>query len=103
MMAASLRRAGGHAHVAFELGFGDERGDGVDDDDIERAGAREGFANGKRFLAAVGLGNEEVIEIHAELFGVLGIKRVLGINEGAQAAGLLGVGDDVQHHGGFAG
>ena len=93
----------GHAHVAFELGFGDERGNGVDDDDVQRAGAREGFANGKGFLAAVGLGHEEVIEVHAEFFGVLGIERVLGINEGAQAASFLSVGDDVQHHGRFAG
>ena len=93
----------GHAHLAFEFGFRHERGDGINHDDVERVRAGERFANGQRFFAAVGLRDEQVVEVHAEFFGVSRIERVFGVNERRQAAGLLRVGDDVQHQRGFAG
>ena len=67
---AGLHAHGGHAHFAFEFGFGHERGDGIDDDHVQRIGAGQRFANGQRFFAAVRLGDEQIVEVHAELFGV---------------------------------
>ena len=100
---AGLHTHCGHAHFAFEFGFGHERGDRIDDDDVEGIGAGECFANGQGFFAAVRLGDEQVIQIHAELFGISRIEGVLGIDERRETAGFLGVGDDVEHQRGFAG
>jgi len=93
----------GVAHLAVQLGLGDERGDGVDHQDVDGAGADEGLDDFERLLAVVGLGDEEVVDIHSEFFGVGGIERVLGIDEGSQTAGLLRLGDDLQRDGGLAG
>ena len=93
----------GHAHFAFEFRLRHERGDGVNHDHVERVRARERFANGQRLFAGIRLRHEQVIQIHAEFFGVAGIQRVFGVNERREAAGLLRVGDDVQHQRGFAG
>ena len=57
----------------------------------------------QRFLAAVRLRDEQVVEVHAELLGVSRVERVLGVDERRQAARLLRVGDDVEHQRGFAG
>src|SRR5215470_13638998 len=67
------------AHVAFEFGLGDERGDRVNDDDIAPPGADERFRDFEGLFAVVGLRDEEIVDIHAELAGVNGIKRVLGV------------------------
>ena len=37
-------------------------------------------------------------DVDAELLGVLGIECMLGIDEGADVAGLLGVGDGMERH-----
>ena len=66
-------------------------------------GAGQGFTDAQGLLAAVGLGDQQVIEVDAEFFGVGRVQGVFGVNERGQAAALLGVGDDVQHEGGFAG
>ena len=93
----------GHAHFAFEFRLRHERGDGINDDDIERVRAGERFANGQRLFAGIRLRDEQVIQIHAEFFGVAGIKRVFRVNERREAAGFLRIGDDVEHQRGFAG
>ena len=38
----------------------------------------------------VGLGDEEVVDVDAELFGVAGVEGVLGVDEGGQAAERAG-------------
>ena len=86
----------------LEFGLGHQRGHGINDDDVERVRARE-RSQSQRFLAAVGLRDQQVVEIHAELLRIAGIQRVFGVNEGRQAAGLLRIGDDVEHERGFAG
>ena len=87
----------------FQFRLGHQRGDGVNDNDIQRVGAGEGFADGQGFLAAVGLGNQQIVQVDAQFLGVGRVQRVLGVNERGQPAGLLGVGDDMEHEGGFAG
>jgi len=41
------------AHFAFDFGFRGEGGDGVDDDDIDGAGAHEGFGDIERLFAVI--------------------------------------------------
>ena len=50
----------------------------------------------ERLLAGVGLRDQEIVEVDAELAGIGRIERMLGIDEGADAALLLGLGDGVQ-------
>ena len=41
---------------------------------------------------------EQVVDVHADRLGVARIERVLGVDEGDQAPGLLRLGDDVKAH-----
>ena len=84
------------AHLALDLGLGHEGRDRVDDDHVDRAGADEHLGDLEGLLAVVGLGDEQVVGVDAELLGVLGVERVLGVDEGREAAGLLGLGDDLE-------
>ena len=93
----------GHAHFAFQFRLRHQRGDGVNDDDVERVRARERFANRQRFLAGVRLRHQQIVQVHAEFLGVAGVQRVFRVNERREAAGLLRVGDDVEHQRRFAG
>src|SRR5919202_4423093 len=53
-------------------------------------------------LAVVGLGEVEVLQVDADGLGVGRVEGVLGVYEGGEAAGPLGLGDDVQGEGGLA-
>src|ERR1035438_6799208 len=90
------------AHLALELGFRDERGDGVDDDDVDRGRAHEGLGDLERLLAGVGLRDHEVVDVDAELPGVIGVEGVLGVDERREPAVLLRLRNDVQGQGGLA-
>ena len=48
------------------------------------------------------LGDQQLVDIDAELPGVAGVERVLGVDESAGTARLLGLGDDMQRQGGLA-
>ena len=54
-------------------------------------------------LAGTRLGDQEVVEIHAQLAGIYGIKRVLDVDESREAATLLGLGDGGKGESGFSG
>ncbi len=84
------------AHLAFDLGLRNEGRHRVDDDDVDRARADQHLGDLEGLLAVVGLGDQEVIGVDPELLGVLGVERVLGVDEGREASGLLGLGDDLQ-------
>ena len=43
----------------------------------------------ERLLAGVGLRDQQLADVDAELAGVDGVERVLGVDEGGGAAGLL--------------
>ena len=47
-------------------------------------------------------GDEQVVDVHAYLPGIAGVERVLGVDERAHAARLLGFGDDVEDEGRLA-
>ena len=92
----------GIAHLAFELGARHERGDAVDHHEIDRERADQRVGDLERLLAGVGLGDQHFVGVDAELLGVGGVEGVLGVDEGAGAAGLLGLGDAVQSERGLA-
>jgi hypothetical protein len=71
-------------------------GDGVDDDDVDGGAADEDLGDLEGLLAGVGLGDEEVVGLYAEVPGVADVEGVLGVDEGGDAAPLLGLGDDVE-------
>ena len=84
------------SHLPLELGPGDQRGDAVDDDDVESVGAHEHVGDLQGLLAGVRLRDEERVEVDAEPAGVGRVEGVLRVDEGRDAASLLGVGDDLQ-------
>ena len=90
------------AHCAFELGAGYQRRHAVDDEHVDGPRAHQGIGDLERLLARIGLGDEEVLHVDAELLGVARIERVLGIDEGAHPARLLRFGDDLEGQGGLA-
>ena len=74
------------AHLAFELGARHQGRHLVDDQDVDRAGADQRIGDLQRLLPGVRLGDQQLVDIDAELAGVAGVERVLGIDEGAGAA-----------------
>ena len=90
------------AHFAFDFGAGHERGDRVDDDDVDGAAADEDFDDFERLLAVVGLRDQQVVDIDAELARVICVERVFRVDERRHAAQLLRFGDDLQRERGFA-
>ena len=91
------------AHLALDLRPRHQRGDRVDDQDVQRAGPDQHVGDLQRLLTGVGLGHQQRIGVHAQLAGVVGVQGVLGVDERRDAAGRLGVGHRVQRDGGFTG
>ncbi len=90
------------AHLALDLGLGRERRDGVDDHAVDGGRAHQHVGDLERLLAVVRLREQELGGIHAEPLGVLGVERVLRVDEGGGAAQLLDVGDDLERERGLA-
>ena len=84
------------AHLAFDFGARRQRRDRVDDENVDRAGAHQRIGDFERLLAGIRLRDQKVFEIDAELAGIDRIERMFGIDEGADAALLLGFGDRLQ-------
>ena len=90
------------AHLALDLGARHEGRHGVDDDDVDGAGADQHVGDLERLLAGVGLRHEQGVGVDAELLRVVRVERVLGVDERRDAAGLLRVGDRVEGDGRLA-
>ncbi|MNM60419.1 hypothetical protein D3C81_716980 [compost metagenome] len=88
-------------HLAFDFGLGHQGGHGVDDDHVNRVGAHQHVGDFQRLLAGVRLRDQQVVDIDAQLASVLGIESMLGVDEGASSAVLLGFGNDRQGQRGF--
>ena len=63
---------------------------------FDRPGTHERIGDFERLLAGIGLGNHKIVDIDAELAGIAGVKRMFGIDEGADAAALLRFGDGLE-------
>src|SRR4051794_21078436 len=83
-------------HLALDLGPRYERGDRVDDDDVERTGTDEHVGDLERLLTGVGLADQQRVGVDADGPGVVGVEGVLGVDERRDAAGGLGAGHRVQ-------
>src|SRR5713101_2796021 len=100
---ARLQAREGVAHVAVQLRAWHERGHRVDHDDVHGVGAHEGLRDLERLLTRIGLGDEQLVGVDPEILGVLGIERVLGVDEGGGATQVLRLRDDVERQRGLAG
>ena len=74
----------GVAHLALELGLGDQGGHRVDDHHVDGAGADQRLDDLEGLLAGVRLGDEQIVGADAELAGVADVEGVLGVDEGAR-------------------
>ena len=83
------------AHLALELDPRRQRRDRVDGDEIDRSGAGQHVDDLERLLAVVGLGDQQLVGVDADPPRVDRIDRVLGVDERADAAPGLSLGDDV--------
>ena len=90
------------AHLAVDFGARHQRGHGVHHHDIHCARAHQRLADFQRVLAGGGLADVKLVNVHAQLFSVVGIQRVLGVDKGRDAAAFLGLGHDMQGDRGFA-
>ncbi len=84
------------AHFALDLRARHERGDRVDDYDIDRARAHQRLGDFQPLLAGVRLGHQQAVDVDAQRLGVNRVERVLGVDERGLAAHLLRLRDDVQ-------
>src|SRR5581483_8199683 len=84
------------AHVALDLGARHEGRHRVDHEHVERARAHERVGDLERLLAVVGLRDQKVLGLDAELPRVAHVERVLGVDEGRDAATLLRLGDELE-------
>ena len=90
------------AHLAFQFLARHQGRDRIDHQHIDRAGAHQRVGDLERLIAGVGLRDEELVDIDAELFRIGGVERVFRIDEGAGAAVLLRLGNDVEGERGLA-
>ena len=96
---ASLKTDRSVADFSLDLGTRGQRGDGVDDDGIDGAGAHEHVNNLERLLARIGLGNEHLVDVDTEARGIHRVERMLGVDEGDHTAHRLGFGENLEGKG----
>ena len=90
------------ADIALNFVLGRQGRDRVNDNHINFPRANQRFGNFQGLLAVIRLGDEQFLSFNADFLRVIGVQRVFGVNEGAGAAELLGLGDHVESQGGFA-
>src|SRR4051812_26310678 len=90
------------AHLALELRPRRQCRHGVHRHDVDGARADEHVGDLERLLAVVGLGDQQLVDVHPDLLGVQRVHGVLGVDERAYAAELLRLGEDVVDERGLA-
>ena len=71
----------GIAHFAFDFGARCQRGNRVDNHDVDRARAYERLRNVQTLLTGVRLGDQQAVNVNAECLGVNRVERVLGVDK----------------------
>ena len=97
-----LQTGQGIAHFAFEFGLWRQCRNRVHHNQVHRARAHQAVHNLQCLLAGVGLADQQILQIHAQVLRVLNVKRVLGVDEGALTAYFLHLGNHLQRERGFA-
>jgi hypothetical protein len=90
------------ADRGVQLGLGYQRGDGVDDQDVDRAGGDQQAGDLQRLLAAFGVAQQQPVGVHAARLGPGKVEGVLGVDEHARPAGALRLGEHREGQGGLA-
>src|SRR5512133_91801 len=93
----------GITHVALDLSLGHQGRHRVDHQHVDGTAAHQCFGDFQGLLTGIRLRDQQVIGLDAQLAGITDIQGVLGIHEGCDAAGLHGLGNDVQGKGRLAG
>ena len=89
------------AHITLKFGFRGQSCNGVDHHKADRTRAHQCIGDFKRLFPCIGLRNQKIIQIHAQFFGILWVKRVFGIDKGANPALLLLLRDRVKRQRGL--
>ena len=84
------------AHLAFDLGLWHERSDRIDDDDVDAARAHQHVSDLEPLFAGIGLRNQQIADVDAELAGVDGVEGVFGVDIGRHTTLLLHLRDHLQ-------
>ena len=87
------------AHLAFDFTLRRQCGHGVDDDDVDGSRSDEVLGDFQGLLAVVGLRDEQVLDVDAQLGGIEAVEGMFRIDEGGYATFLLCLSDDVQGQG----
>ena len=90
------------AHFAIQLRLRHQRSHRIHHHDIDSAGSDQGGSDSSGLFAVIRLRDDQIIHVHAQIAGVTGIERVLGVDESGRPAGLLRLRDDLQRDGSFA-
>ena len=91
------------AHFAFQFGLGHQRRHRIHHQHVDLPGGDQVSGDLQRLLAIIRLGDQQVVDIHAELPGIGRVERVFHVDERGDAALLLRLGDHLQRDGGLAG
>lgn len=89
------------AHLAFDFGLRRQRGDRVDHHDIDGARTDQVVGDLQRLLPVVGLRNQQVVDIHAELLRIRAVESMFRVDKCGDSARFLGLGDRVDSQRGF--
>ena len=100
---ARLKAYGAVRHFALDFSAWRECRDRVDDDEIDRTRSNEVVGDFERLLAVVGLRDQEIFGIHAEVFRVELVESMLRVHDGTNAASFLAFCDGVDGKRSFAG
>src|SRR5262249_5607491 len=84
------------APLALELRARHQGRHRIDDQNVDRAGAHQRVGDFQRLLAGVRLRNQKIVDIDAELARIDRIERMFGIDESADAALFLRLGQAMQ-------
>src|SRR5512132_169033 len=91
------------AHLAFQFGARHERRHGIHHQHVDGTGTDQRIGDFQRLFPGIGLRDQQIVDVDAELAGVNRIERMLGVDERANSALLLRLGDRVQRERRLAG
>ena len=90
------------AHLAFEFGLAGTSAATESTTSTSMAPERTSVsAISSACSPRIGLRDQQLVDVDAELTGVVRVERMLGVDEGGDAAGLLRLGDDMQRQRGL--
>ena len=98
---AGLEADVGVAHVAFDFRLGHEGGHAVDHDGVYGSATHQLLGDVQRLLGAVGLGNQQFVQVQAAVASVHWVKGVLDVYVCCDATSLLRLGHQVDGEGGL--